>query len=183
MRFRFSIIITAYVILFVTTVIMFYVLFKQENKYYPQSDIVIFAKQYLGVPYRYGGSSPTGFDCSGFILFLFHHFGQELPRTADQQATVGRQVNIDNLQPGNVVFFATTAEPTISHTGLYVGNHKFIHASSSAKKVIISDLDDPYWQSSLRGARQIIIKAPSHKNAFQLFIYNCIKSTLFFYSE
>jgi len=90
------------------------------------------------------------------MLFLFRQFGKELPRTADQQATVGSQVDINNLRPGHLVFFATTDEPDISHTGLYIGDHLFIHASSSAKKVIISNLFEPYWRNSFRGARQIL---------------------------
>jgi cell wall-associated NlpC family hydrolase len=130
--------------------------FLMPGKGQPKGDIVTLAKQYLGVPYRYGGSTPAGFDCSGYMLFLFHQFGKELPRAADQQATVGSHVDIDNLRPGNIVFFATTGEPDISHTGLYIGDHKFIHASSTAKKVIISNLAEPYWRNCFQGARQIL---------------------------
>jgi cell wall-associated NlpC family hydrolase len=146
--------ITAYVILLVIVAIIFHSLLVLNKENSPKSDVVTFAKQYLGVPYRYGGSTPAGFDCSGYMLFLFHQFGKELPRTADQQANVGRHVDIANLKPGNMVFFATD-EPAISHTGLYIGDHMFIHASSSAKKIIISNLDEPYWQNSFREARQI----------------------------
>ena len=157
MRFRVTIATAvAYAVLFVTIGIMLHGLFVLDKENHPKGDVVTLAKQYLGVPYRYGGSTPAGFDCSGYMLFLFHQFGKELPRTADQQATVGCKVDIDNLRPGNIVFFATTDEPTISHTGLYIGDHMFIHASSTAKKVIISNLDGPYWQNSFRGARQII---------------------------
>lgn len=146
---------TTYAVLFVAVGIMFHGLLVLNKDNHPKDDVVTLAKQYLGVPYRYGGSTPAGFDCSGYMLFLFHQFGKELPRTADRQATVGSQVDIDNLQPGNIVFFATD-EPTISHTGLYIGDHMFIHASSTAKKVIISNLDEPYWKNSFRGARQLI---------------------------
>jgi len=156
MRFRVTLTAaTAYAILLVAVGIMFHGLLVPDKEHRPKGDVVALAKQYLGVPYRYGGSTPTGFDCSGYMLFLFHQFGKELPRTADQQATVGRQVDIDNLQPGDIVFFATD-EPTISHSGLYIGEHKFIHASSTAKKVIISNLDEPYWQNAFRGACQIV---------------------------
>ncbi len=147
--------VTAYAILFAIVGIIFHGLLVQNKESYPKSDVVTLAKQYLDVPYRYGGATPAGFDCSGYMMFLFHQFGKELPRTADQQATVGSPVDIDNLQPGNMVFFATD-EPTISHTGLYIGDHRFIHASSTARKIIISNLDEPYWQNSFRGARQII---------------------------
>ena len=157
MRFRISLtIVIAYAVLFVAAGIMFHSLLLLDKKHHPKSDVVTLAKQYLGVPYRYGGSTPTGFDCSGYMLFVFHQFGKELPRTADQQATIGSQVDIDNLRPGNIVFFATTEEPTISHSGLYIGDRMFIHASSTAKKVIISDLDTPYWQNTFRDARQVL---------------------------
>lgn len=117
-------------------------------------DIVSYAEYFLGVPYRYGGATPDGFDCSGYIMFLFHEFGQDLPRTADLQATVGMQVSAADLKPGDVLFFAATEEPGISHCGLYIGGNRFIHASSGAKKVIISNLDNPYWRKAFREARK-----------------------------
>lgn len=143
-------------ILILFSIITLFYLLSIPAKEPPKGDIVTVAKHYLGTPYRYGGSTPDGFDCSGYILFLFQKFGKDLPRTADQQATVGKQVNMGDLKPGDIIFFATTDEPTISHTGLYIGNWLFIHASSSAKKVIISNLSEPYWQKSFRGARQIL---------------------------
>jgi cell wall-associated NlpC family hydrolase len=144
-------------VIFIIGGITFHSLLMRNKENHATSDIVTLAKQYLGVPYRYGGSTPAGFDCSGYMLFLFHQFGKELPRTADQQATVGNPVKIENMRPGNIIFFATTKEdPGISHTGLYIGDHLFIHASSSAKKIIISNLDNPYWQDSFREARQIL---------------------------
>lgn len=147
---------TAYAVLFIVICMLFYSLLQLINKQPAKGDIVTLAKQYLGVPYRYGGSTPAGFDCSGYIMFLFHQLGKDIPRTADQQATVGKPVAVGKLRPGDVVYFATTDEPTISHIGLYIGNHQFIHASSTAKKIIISNLTESYWQKALRGARQII---------------------------
>lgn len=126
-----------------------------DRKQPPKCDIVTLAKQYLGTPYRYGGATPAGFDCSGYIMFLFQQFGKELPRTADRQAAIGKSVDIKNLRPGDIVCFATD-ETDISHTGLYIGDNRFIHASSSAKKVIISDLLSPYWRNAFRSGRQII---------------------------
>ena len=120
-----------------------------------RDEIIRQAKQHLGEPYRYGGSKPGGFDCSGFVMYLFQQQGKALPRTADKQATVGKPVQLDKLRPGDIVCFATD-EPAISHTGLYIGDNNFIHASSSAKKVIISDLLSPYWQKAFRGGRQLI---------------------------
>ena len=157
MRLRInSTVIVIYTFLFIAVSILFCFFLLMDKNDSPKSDIVTLAKQHLGIPYRYGGSTPTGFDCSGYMLFIFHQVGKELPRTADQQATVGSQVDTNNLRPGNMVFFATTEEPTISHSGLYIGDRMFIHASSTAKKVIISNLDEPYWRNCFREARQII---------------------------
>jgi len=156
---RFRVTLTSFTICVISLVavgIIFYGLLLLDKKHHPKSDVVTLAKQYLGVPYLYGGSTPTGFDCSGYMLFIFHQIGKDLPRTADQQATVGSQVDFYNLRPGNIVFFATTEDPTISHSGLYIGDRMFIHASSTAKKIIISNLDAPYWQNAFRDARQVL---------------------------
>jgi cell wall-associated NlpC family hydrolase len=148
---------SAYVWFFVVICILLCSLFLQVNDQPVKADIVTLAKQYLDVPYRYGGSTPAGFDCSGYILYLFRQLGKELPRTADQQAAVGKPVAIGKLRPGDVVFFATgDDEPDISHTGLYIGDQQFIHASATAEKIIISNLTEPYWRKTFRSARQII---------------------------
>lgn len=157
MRFRVThTVAIIYAIFFIALGAILHSYFFQDKEYHPPKDIVTFAKQYLNVPYRYGGSTPSGFDCSGFTMFLFQQYGKELPRTADQQAMMGTQIKFECIQPGNLVFFATTDEPTITHTGLYIGDHKFIHASTTAKKIIISNLDEPYWKKTFREARQIL---------------------------
>ncbi|MCE5285541.1 MAG: C40 family peptidase [Pelosinus sp.] len=142
-------------ILLLLILIITYGLYVSNKSHQPQDNVVALSKEYLGVPYRYGGSTPAGFDCSGYIMFLFHQCGKDLPRTADKQATVGIPVSINNLQPGDLLFFATTDQADITHTGLYLGSHMFIHASFTAQKVIISNLDEPYWQKAFRTARQI----------------------------
>ena len=95
-----------------------------------QNGIVNLARQFLGVPYVWGGSSPNGFDCSGFVQYVYAQQGISLPRTADIQATAGYPVDKADLQPGDLVFFAGDYV-NISHVGIYVGDGKMIHASTS----------------------------------------------------
>ena len=119
------------------------------------SAILATAKTYLGVPYVWGGSTPSGFDCSGYVQYVFAKHGISLPRTSKQQWSVGTAVSKSNLVPGDLVFFANTYTSGISHLGIYMGGGQFIHASSS-KGVIISELSNSYWASHYYGAKRIL---------------------------
>ncbi|BBB92332.1 MAG TPA: NlpC/P60 family protein [Methylomusa anaerophila] len=112
------------------------------------------ASKYLGTPYRFGGAGPGGFDCSGFVMYVFDKNGKKLPRTADVQFTVGRKIDRVGLTPGDLVFFTTYA-PGASHVGIYYGDGKFIHASSS-RGVMISKLDESYWKARYLGAKRVL---------------------------
>ncbi|KYZ77006.1 hypothetical protein AXX12_02365 [Anaerosporomusa subterranea] len=116
--------------------------------------IIATAKRYIGVPYRFGGVTPKGFDCSGYIQFVFNQHDKKLPRAADVQYKAGKFVLRSQLQPGDLVFF-TTYEAGPSHNGIYVGNGQFIHASSS-RGVMISKLDDSYWKPRYHGSRRVL---------------------------
>jgi cell wall-associated NlpC family hydrolase len=111
------------------------------------------AKQYVGVPYVWGGSTPSGFDCSGFIYYLFSTHGASVPRlSSTAYAKIGWPVDSSHLKPGDLVFFGPNG--TIDHVGFYLGNRRFISATSS-KGVWIYSLDNPYWASQYEGARRV----------------------------
>lgn len=112
------------------------------------------AKQYIGVPYQFGGATPKGFDCSGYLQYVFAKHNIQLPRSADEQYKTGTNVKKNALLVGDLVFF-TTYEPGASHCGIYIGNGEFIHASSS-KGIRIDKMNDPYWKPRYIGARCIL---------------------------
>lgn len=116
--------------------------------------IIATAKQYIGVPYVWGGSTPSGFDCSGYIQYVFGKHGISLPRTSAQQYTVGVWVSKSDLRPGDLVFY-NTGGSGVSHLGIYIGNGQFIHTSSS-KGVMISEMSNSYWSARYYGARRIL---------------------------
>lgn len=118
------------------------------------AQLVATAKKYIGVPYLWGGSTPKGFDCSGYTQYVFAAHGISLPRTTDTQWHTGTAISKANLKEGDLVFFGDTYRAGISHVGIYVGNNQFIHASSS-KGVIITSLDNSYWSSRYYGARRV----------------------------
>jgi cell wall-associated NlpC family hydrolase len=112
------------------------------------------AMRFLGVPYVFGGTSANGFDCSGYVQHVFAMLGHQLPRTADAQYELGRRVAASGMAPGDLVFFQTYSEGA-SHVGIYLGNDRFVHASSS-RGVTISSLHEHYWQARYLGAKRII---------------------------
>ncbi len=114
------------------------------------------ARQYLGVPYAYGGTSPAGFDCSGFVQYVFKQCGYQLSRTAAAQYQQGTAVNKADLMVGDMVFFACNGGG-IDHSGIYAGDNRFIHSSSPRSGgVIFTSLSETYYSRSYVGARRII---------------------------
>lgn len=116
--------------------------------------IVAFAEQFLGTPYVWAGSSPSGFDCSGFVSYVFKNFGYTVNRTAASMYTNGVSVDKSELQIGDAVFFASSSE-SIGHVGIYIGDGEFIHSSSGCGYVTISGLDESYYSRMYVGARRI----------------------------
>jgi peptidoglycan DL-endopeptidase LytE len=117
------------------------------------SRIVTYAKKFLGSPYKWGASNGKSFDCSGYVMYVFKNFGVKLGHGADDQFSVGSKVAKTDLQLGDAVFF-TTYKKGASHVGIYVGDNKFIHASSSGGNVMITDLGSDYYSSRYIGARR-----------------------------
>lgn len=118
--------------------------------------IVTEAKKYLGVSYVYGGISPSGFDCSGLVYYVYKQCGYSITRTASSQNSDGTYVSRDNLQPGDIIVFYNSAMTAIGHVGIYIGDGQFIHASSGSGKVVISDLSSTYYNSHYYSARRIV---------------------------
>ena len=120
-------------------------------------EIADYALQFVGYPYVYGGSSPKGFDCSGFTSYVYKQFGYSLQRTASGQLDNGYAVSMSELQPGDLVIFKKggSSKPA-SHVGLYIGNNQFVHASTSKVGVIVSGMDEAYYTTGFVGGRRLV---------------------------
>jgi len=112
--------------------------------------VVGIAMQYLGVPYVWGGSSPSGFDCSGFVMFVYAQVGVSLPHLAAAQFNYGTPVSSDQLEPGDLVFF-----DGLGHVGIYIGGGQFIHAPHTGDVVKISSLGESWYSATFVGARRL----------------------------
>lgn len=105
------------------------------------------AQGMTGVPYRYGGHSPHGFDCSGLVFYAYQKAGIPLPRTSREQLHASRPLALEQALPGDLVFFNTREK--MSHVGIYLGERRFVHAPSTGKTVVIERLDQDYYQRHL----------------------------------
>jgi peptidoglycan endopeptidase LytE len=120
-----------------------------------QDKLILFAKKLINIPYRFGGNSLFGIDCSGFVQKVYGMIGVNLPRSAREQFQEGELIDKDALSIGDLVFFRTYA-PFPSHVGIYLGDDLFIHASSSKKRVTIDSLTEPYYIKRFIGAKRVI---------------------------
>ncbi|MHB1951895.1 MAG: C40 family peptidase [Acidiferrobacteraceae bacterium] len=107
-----------------------------------------------GVPYRYGGDTPRGFDCSGLVFYSYRREGIVLPRTAYGQSRLGRKVSRDDLRKGDLLFFEEGGHPW-GHVGIYLGRGLFVHAPAFGQRVGISSLRNPYWSEHFTFARRL----------------------------
>jgi len=113
------------------------------------------AKSLLGVKYKYGATGPSQYDCSGFTKHVFSSQGITIPRTSKEQAKVGKYLRYSELKKGDLVFFRSDNNSKVSHVGIFIGNGKFIHASSSKKKVVISNMNSNYVVTHFKWGRRV----------------------------
>ena len=107
-----------------------------------------------GAPYRNGGVDPAGFDCSGFVRYVYQQHGVAIPREVREQFRVGKTVDRDRIEPGDLVFFSTVA-PGASHVGIVIGGDQFVHAPSERGVVRVENLSSQYWASRFIGAKRV----------------------------
>lgn len=108
----------------------------------------------VGKPYRYGGNTPKGFDCSGLVQYSYGRVGVTLPRGTRSLLQASRPIAHDELQRGDLVFFTQNGRKS-GHVALYLGDDRFVHAPSRGKKVHVADFDDPYWKRHFTEARRL----------------------------
>jgi cell wall-associated NlpC family hydrolase len=119
-------------------------------------ELALHALSQVGIPYRYGGSSPdNGFDCSGLVQYVYNQgAGLALPRNTQAMSAIGAPVETGELAPGDLVFFDTMRRP-YSHVGIYLGEYRFVHAPTTGGAVELVDMRDRYWQARFSGARRL----------------------------
>jgi cell wall-associated NlpC family hydrolase len=117
-------------------------------KYSTGHQIVSVAESLIGSPYRYGGASPKGFDCSGLVYYTHRQLDITVPRTTKQQAKHRPAKNLASAKPGDILFFRIYGN-RVSHVGIYAGNNQFIHAPKSGKYVSYANINEPYWRERL----------------------------------
>ncbi len=125
------------------------------------SDVVATASTYLGIPYSYGSASRSSTDCSGLVKQVYARKGVNLPRTSREMSGVGQKVSMNDLKPGDMVFFHTRNSRHVNHVGIYAGNGKFIHASSGGGRVQVNSLKDGYYANRISTVRRV--STPSKK--------------------
>ena len=121
----------------------------------PLAAVVSTALRFVGVPYRDGGSDPSGFDCSGFVQYVFARLGTVLPREVRDQFQLGREVDVKDVKPGDLLFFETVSRGA-SHVGMVVGGDQFVHAPSSRGVVRVERFTASYWAMRFVGARRVV---------------------------
>lgn len=123
----------------------------REGAIHNRTTIVDTAMRYIGVKYRHGGTTPDGFDCSGFVQFVFKKNGINLPRSALKQYYTGKFISGQDMRPGDLVFYHTEGNG-VDHVGIFVGGYQFIHAPSTGKGVSVVNMENSYWKNRYIGS-------------------------------
>jgi hypothetical protein len=129
------------------------------DEYHPLTDrekVLAVARSRLGMRYRYGGSGPDRFDCSGFVRYVFGRVGIDMPRRSRDQFAVGQRITVEDLRPGDLVAFKIRSRRRVTHVGIYLGQGKFIHANSRGGSVRIDYLDSRYFRRRLAGCARVL---------------------------
>lgn len=107
--------------------------------------IVLEALGQIGRPYRHGGTTPDGFDCSGLAQYVYAQSGVSLPRSTREQHGAGKRIDLDQARPGDLLFYRISGKARVDHVAIYLGDGEALHAPASGKKVIVARVSDPWW--------------------------------------
>ena len=121
-----------------------------------QSQVAATASQMVGVPYQYGGFTPKGFDCSGLVYYSYREAGLTVPRTSGEQFKAANRVDLEDVRPGDLLFFARRR--SVDHVAIYLGDNQFVHAPSTGKRVSVARMSDPYYRDHFVAAGRLIVR-------------------------
>lgn len=126
----------------------------EKSEEITRNDIIIKAKEFLNKPYKWGNVGPSSFDCSGFVLYIYSNYANiSLPRVSKDQSLYNQKKKLDEIKIGDLLFFNTSSKgKVINHVGIYIGDGKFIHASSAKKKVVISSINEGFYKKVFKWA-------------------------------
>lgn len=117
--------------------------------------VVVDALGQIGRPYRYGGATPEGFDCSGLVQYVFGQSSVTLPRSSREQSNIGSRIRLDRAQPGDLLFYSFTGK-RIDHVAIYLGDGQAVHAPASGRQVIVAPVAQKYWMNKFVEARDVL---------------------------